>query len=543
MALVTEKVFGPETQAISLSLSQNAQPNPTTELAKDALGTSGEGLNAVSKLELSMPELLNCSQLFAEESTLLLSTIKNDPRKAEMEKIHAEHLRMIDRVSNTLSKHSVDSKRIERNQGMLERSAQGFLDAFMKDQPLEENLKFLASSLVTRTEGLKKVQKKLITAKFADKTDLERELLIHQTLLKITKSAHTNIEPAVKGFLTMGPEHRNDNAALYQTVLEQNTANALAKFQLELSEQNVKARLDNILKGKNIAESIQKDMEVLQDFQKQEVNVLVSTLQYIQIRPEKDAEFKELVRAAQESFLAYTKEAMAYKSKLQEFIAKFKLIERDEAFREDLAFNNKTQAKLNQVSFGEVQAEGQRKMNDLFKKIDKTWKLICVNHSKFYTKLKQSEEAINRKVVDKSSHMYFYSETRIENPVPLVGTVFKDPKYILQADLNAKETAPESYPFFEEKVEVAVDVKKETVAEANDKPAEEVAAQPAADAAQPAANAEVKAEEVANANAQPTVEGEVNEVAVASQLAAAKSEPIAKSVEDNADQQLVTSVV
>lgn len=546
--LLTEvnKLCGQEIQKNILPPNQPLQNSATIILAKEALEKSGQNFQDVEQNNFEFD--LCCSKLWASESGDVISKVKDNEKKAELEKICAEQLKMLERVQKTISNPETEQKRVERNLTRLESSAQKLNDALMADKTTAEKLKFLADSFGTRTKALLEVQAKVDKAKLSDKAAIGKELLIHQTLLKILNAAHIKVEKEVRDFAGQGPEHRLANEELYKTLLSQNSANALTKYQVELRDQNVTARLNHIPEGNYIATSTKDDMKELRKFQKQDENVkktegrlVPESMRYVYIRNDKEEQFKKLVLNAQENFLKHTREAITYKTNVQEFLAKFKLLERDDAFKTDLAFGNIEQAKVNHETFEAAKQEALRMNKDLIVEIDNTWKKICVNHSKMYTKLKQSEEAINRKTVDKYDDMYFYTESRINV------NGHRDPAYMLNNDLSVKEKMPESYPFLnlEQEAAAKVDAKIEANQATEEAPKE---TQLAADKVQQETKAEdipaIEAQKVEKPlETQPEAnlkEAPVNEAAVASQIDVTEAEG-EKPKEENINLELVAA--
>lgn len=521
MSSVTEvKVFGPENSS-QVEVSQSLT-NSTTSLAGEALNTSGQGFSNVAQQNFhSRDNLLSCSQIFIKENNEKTEHETVKSKIAERNKFSEEctnFVKMVQTDQQPLDVVLTAYKKIQKEQIWL-------------NMTTEQKLQFVAEKLNTRSEKYQKIQQEALQVKFQEKTGLEKTLQTNQTRLREIGVRIERVESDVMASLNqLGPSKRNSpetgkaNEALYENLIRQHSNNASIQLQLELCDQIATGRLEHIPEGKHIAQTIKGHMEILQKFQYQSVNTEEGKFGYIYVRVEKEPDCKQLVLEAQHNFLKDLKDAIAFKAKSQTFLKKFELISRNIKFPTDLAFGNDDQAKINIKSFNAVQEEGLRMRDDLMKDMIGTWKIIWINLEKQYTKLKLFEEAIKIRT-DRDKQMYFYSETTIEGGGISVLS-YKDPAYVLSADINAVEVMPESYPYLsleEEAAKAESEVKQEAAIEDQQE--------------------EVKAEHVGQTPTEEVTEN-LNQAAVASQLAATGNEQAEEpEIKSNVNSELVTGTV
>lgn len=444
---------GPEIQKETLSSSQSLA-NSATTLAKEALGKSA------SKQDSCVTDLLNCSRVWKPTENSKSSEIQNPEKKANLEKKRKELNLIIDNLQKTLNNPNLTQSELVNNTESFEKELKKLNDLKTKNMLRGEKVQLLFKNFAKQVATLEEIQKKIRSCSFDKKPGLERELLIHKTLLKVINSAHIDVEREVASFINIGPEHRANKQEECTTLVRDNSANALTKYKLELHNKIHLKRLNTIPEGKAFVEELEKVMLPLQTFQKEEANTETGFDTYLYVKKNKQQDLKKLTRTAQENFFNYTKEIVAYKKNVQADLKNFNLVERDERFQTEIAYGYEEQAKINRENFKEAKVEAEAMKKDVLTQIDNVWKKICQNHSKLHTKLTQCELAIGQ-VNEKQKSMYFYSETRVEGLTKATG--HKNLAFELNTDLNAEEKIPDSYSFLS--LEEAVAADEEAVAD------------------------------------------------------------------------------
>ncbi|MBA3237519.1 MAG: hypothetical protein H0T62_04100 [Parachlamydiaceae bacterium] len=249
--------------------------------------------------------------------------------------------------------------------------------------------------------------------------ELNTDLKIVTMKVDIANKDFESIESQILNVLArLGPTKRNSekkgdsNTVLYKEILNLYSKIALINHQFKTHLLILAAKVDLLQTGKSIAEKMENEMKILQDFHNSIENVQVKgVLNYTYIKMEKESLFKEKVKEANTNYSTYTSEALVYKERVQAFLDK-KVLFLNEQYSKDLAYGVKEQIFINANSFAEANNKAISVRSELLKDINDLWIRIAEAQKLLLRKLQQSIYAIDKTKPDESSEMYLVSETR-----------------------------------------------------------------------------------------------------------------------------------
>lgn len=466
MSLVTETVSRTTglTSSTSMGQAEQSSSNPITPLATETLANSGQNFQTIVEQAnfSNLDNLLNCSQLFAS-STNPAGLSQTEQQIRAFENAQSQCKKIIAQAKNAINDPKSNLAKIDRNLNMLAFNSTRLHNLRLDGKALEEKLAYVARLFTSRDKKLNDLQGKIESSVFEKKEELRRKLLMQQTLLKVVKEQHLKHANDVSTYCHQDANVLEAQAKTYQTILDRHAGNSLSNLHLEVRSYNAEKRLAIIPEGKNHAKRIQEAKHSLtKNFKHKEENVTTGLGGYEYINIDKETVFKEKVRAAQENFVTFSREAIQFKQKIIKELSELKHPSRDTQFAKKLAFNNETQMVTNIANFDKANEGNSLIKNDTIKAAVAMWKEICNHQSRMYTRVLQGEKAIEslNNWTNYTGQMYYTSKVVINN-------LHAKSIYQLDPDLNAKENFPESYPFLE--ITSALEVKKEeqTNADAN----------------------------------------------------------------------------